>query len=67
MKALSQRERQIIEALITHNGQTTQAKIRYDTNIPKASLSRHIKNLEQKKIIEVKRIGKVSKIRLLEK
>ena len=67
LKALSQRERQIIEALITHNGETTQAKIRYDTNIPKASLSRHIKNLEQKKIIEVKRIGKVSKIRLLEK
>ena len=67
LKALSQRERQIIEALITHNGETTQAKIRYDTNIPKASLSRHIKNLEHKKIIEVKRIGKISNIKLIEK
>ncbi len=67
LKALSQRERQILESLIMHNGETTQAKIRYDTGIPKASLSRHIKNLEQKRIIEVKRIGKVSKIKLLEK
>lgn len=67
LKALSQRERQIVEALMAHNGESTQAKIRYDTSIPKASLSRHLKTLESKKIIEVKRIGRTSKLRLLEK
>lgn len=64
LDVLGEREKQIVQHLIKNNGQSTQAKIRYDTGLPKASLSRNIKNLEAKNIISVQSIGNMKRITL---
>ena len=64
METLSEQEGQVVQFLIDSNGSATQAKIMHSTGIPKASLSRYIDKLEQKKIIETLKIGKVNKIKL---
>jgi len=63
---LSDRERLIIEALIKSNGRLSQADIRYETEIPKSSLTGIIYNLEQKKIITKKQKGRTNIIELSE-
>ena len=63
---LSDRERSIIEALIKSNGRLSQADIRYETEIPKSSLTGIIYNLEQKKIITKKQKGRTNIIELSE-
>lgn len=64
METLNEKETQIVNFLIENNGNATQAKIMHNTGIPKASLSRYIDRLEQKKIIETIDLGKVNKIKL---
>lgn len=63
---LSDRERSIVEALIKNNGKLSQADIRYETEIPKSSLTGIIYNLEQKKIITKKQKGRTNIIELSE-
>ena len=64
METLSESEAQVVQFLIDNKGSATQAKIMHSTGIPKASLSRYIDKLEQKKIIETTKIGKVNKVKL---
>ncbi len=64
MKTLKEKEMEIVKLLVENKGQISQAKIRYETSIPKASLSRHIQSLERKRVIEVKKIGKINRIKL---
>lgn len=64
LDVLSDREKQIVQHLLKHKGQSTQAKIRYDTGLPKASLSRNIKNLEAKNVVSVQSIGNLKRITL---
>lgn len=64
LKGLSEREQQIVKCLITHKGEATQSKIYLETKIPKASLSRHIKNLETKSLISIETIGKLKRVTL---
>ena|SRR3989344_3793780 len=64
LDVLGEREKQIVQHLLKNNGQSTQAKIRYDTGLPKASISRNIKNLESKNVISVQSIGNLKRITL---
>jgi len=66
METLSARERAIVDLLIKENGSLLQSKIRYETEIPKASLTGIIYSLERKKIIKKKKYGKTNKIELSE-
>ncbi|MFQ6120515.1 MAG: helix-turn-helix transcriptional regulator [Methanosarcinales archaeon] len=66
METLSDRERAIVDLLIKENGSLLQSKIRYETEIPKASLTGIIYSLERKKIIKKKKYGKTNKIELSE-
>ncbi|RMF54684.1 hypothetical protein D6745_04505 [Candidatus Woesearchaeota archaeon] len=64
LKTLSDRERDIVHFLLESNNQSTQAKVRYSTGIPKTSLSRILDSLAAKKVVSIEKIGKMKKIRL---
>ena len=64
METLTNRERAILTALIEHKGVMTQADIRYETRIPKSSLTGIILSLERRKLINKKEEGKTNVIRL---
>ncbi len=64
MKTLPQKEKAVIEYLMSHNFSAKRSKVRYDLMIPKTTFSRIIKNLEAKKIIIVERDSKPSKLKI---
>ena len=64
METLTDRERAIINALLKHNGEMTQADLRYETEIPKSSLTGILRALERRKIIIKKERGRMNVIEL---
>ena len=66
METLTDRERAIVNALIKHNGEITQADLRYETGIPKSSLTGILRSLERRKIINKKEWGRTNVIELSE-
>ncbi len=65
MKTLNDREGKIVEFLLSQDDRkSTQATIRNSTGIPKTSLARIFQSLENKRVIEIEKIGKLKKIRL---
>ncbi|MGM5485325.1 MAG: helix-turn-helix transcriptional regulator [Nanobdellota archaeon] len=63
-KALSERQDIIVEEL--KKGPKTQKELQSKTSLPKSSLSRNLKILEQKGVIEIKQTGMSNKISLKE-
>lgn len=66
METLTDRERAIVNALLKHNGEMTQADLRYETEIPKSSLTGILRTLERRKIIVKKEWGRTNMIELSE-
>ena len=66
METLTDRERTIVNALLKHNGEMTQADLRYETEIPKSSLTGILRSLERRKIIIKKEWGRTNVIELSE-
>ena len=66
METLTDRERAIVNALIKHNGEMTQADLRYETEIPKSSLTGILRTLERRRIIGKKEWGRTNVIELSE-
>jgi len=66
METLTSRERAVLEALIANNGKMVQADIRYETRIPKSSLTGILLSLERRKLITKKEMGRVNIIELSE-
>jgi uncharacterized membrane protein len=64
METLTDRERAIVNALIKHNGEITQADLRYETGIPKSSLTGILRSLERRKLINKKEWGRTNVIEL---
>ena len=64
METLTDRERAIVNALLKHNGEMTQADLRYETEIPKSSLTGILRSLERRKIIIKKERGRMNVIEL---
>ena len=56
MNTLTENESKIVNLLI-ENKRLTQKKIRYLTGFPKSTLSRTLKHLQRKNLIEMKRVG----------
>ena len=50
MDALTPRERSIVEALIKRGGRMTQAEIRYETNLPRSTLTTILVSLERRNL-----------------
>lgn len=67
METLTERERSVFEALIKHEGKMTQADIRYETGIPKSSLTGIIVSLERRNIVTKKEWGRTNVIELSER
>jgi uncharacterized membrane protein len=67
METLTERERSVLEALIKHAGKMTQADIRYETGIPKSSLTGIIISLERRNIVTKKEWGRTNVIELSER
>jgi uncharacterized membrane protein len=66
METLTDREKAIVKALLKHNGEMTQADLRYETEIPKSSLTGILRTLERRKIIQKKEWGRTNVIELSE-
>jgi len=64
METLTERERSVVNILIDFQGRTTQAEIRYETGIPKSSLTGIIRSLERRKIVTKKERGRTNVIEL---
>ena len=64
LKTLKEKERKIVEAIMESGNESTQAKLKSATGIPKTSLSRTLESLAAKKILEVESYGKMKKVRL---
>ncbi|HOO53662.1 MAG TPA: helix-turn-helix domain-containing protein [Methanothrix sp.] len=67
METLTERERSVLEALIKNGGKMTQADIRYETGIPKSSLTGIIVSLERRKIVTKREWGRTNVIELSER
>jgi hypothetical protein len=66
METLNSRDRAVLTVLIEHKGLMTQADIRYETRIPKSSLTGIILSLERRKLITKKERGRTNVIALSE-
>ena len=64
MVTLTARERAVLSTLIEHNGKMNQADIRYETSIPKSSLTGILLSLERRKLITKKEKGRTNAIEL---
>jgi uncharacterized membrane protein len=63
-KGLNERQKQIMKLLIDRKIPLTQTDIQRELNIPKAAVSRNIRGLELKGLIEKEQIGMSNLIRL---
>ena len=64
LKGLNDRQKQIIKLLMERKRPLTQTDIQRELNIPKAAVSRNIRGLELKGLIEKEQIGMSNLIRL---
>ena len=64
LKGLNQRQKEIMNLLIDKNTPLTQTEIQKELNIPKAAVSRNIRGLELKGLIEKEQIGMSNLIRI---
>ncbi|MBW2978086.1 hypothetical protein KY331_04540 [Candidatus Woesearchaeota archaeon] len=64
IETLNEKEKKIVDYLLEHEHKGVQSSIRHETGIPRTSLARCLKSLQNKKIIEVEKIGKAIKIKL---
>jgi uncharacterized membrane protein len=64
MNGLNHRQKQIMQILHERNTSLTQTDIQKELQIPKASISRNIRGLERKGLIEKEQIGMSNLIRL---
>ena len=64
LPTLNKKEKEIVSFLEMNNGKSLQAQIRHHTSIPRTSLARIIKGLEDKNILQVRKEGKAVRIKL---
>jgi DNA-binding transcriptional ArsR family regulator len=67
MDALTPRERSIVEALIKRGGRMTQAEIRYETNLPRSTLTTVLISLERRGLITKRERGRTNVVELSER
>ena len=63
-KTLGKKEKEVVQYLELNKGKALQAQIRHNTGIPRTTLARIIKGLEEKNILQVRKEGKAVKIKL---
>lgn len=66
IKTLEKNEREVVKLLLNNNNKMSQSQIQKTTNISKATLSRVIKRLENKNLIEIRESGMTNLVMLQE-
>lgn len=64
MPTLNAKEKEIVQYLEINKGKALQSQIRHHTGIPRTSLARILKTLEDKNILQIRKEGKTVKIKL---
>jgi len=67
LSVLDQYERKVMDVLVAHGGVADQRKVVQDTNLSKAKVSRVVKSLANRGVIEVERHGRSNKIKVVKK
>jgi len=67
LSVLDDYEKKVINAIVAAGGEINQKRIVQETNLSKAKVSRIVKDLVNRGIIEVQRLGRTNKIKLVKK
>ena len=67
LSVLDEYERKVMNSIIASGGETTQKKVVRETNLSKAKVSRVVKDLVSRGLIEVERIGRTNRLKLVKK
>lgn len=65
LSVLDEYERKIVDVIAANQGEVNQRKVVQDTNLSKAKVSRVVKSLTQRGLIEVQRLGRTNKLKLI--
>ncbi|MEM7821629.1 MAG: MarR family transcriptional regulator [Candidatus Aenigmatarchaeota archaeon] len=67
LSVLDEFERNVINVIASHGGTVNQKKVVQETNLSKAKVSRVVKSLAERGLIEVERLGRTNKLKLKKK
>jgi len=67
LSVLDDFERRVIEVVTTAGGEVNQRKVVQETNLSKAKVSRVVKRLQERGLLEVTRLGRTNKLKLVQK
>ena len=65
LSVLDEYERKVMDVIVGHGGKVKQKRIVQETNLSKAKVSRVIKSLVDRGLIEVERLGRTNRIKLV--
>lgn len=67
LSVLDDFERKVIEVITNAGGEINQRKVVQETNLSKAKVSRVVKRLQERGLLEVRRLGRTNKLKLVKK
>lgn len=67
LSVLDDFERRVIEVITNAGGEINQKKVVQETNLSKAKVSRVVRKLQERGLIEVTRLGRTNKLKLIQK
>jgi uncharacterized membrane protein len=67
LSVLDEYERKVVDIINNAGGEVNQKKIVQETNLSKAKVSRVIKSLVDRGVVEIERLGRTNKVKLLKK
>ena len=67
LSVLDDYERKVMDVIVAAGGTVNQKKVVQDTNLSKAKVSRVIKSLVDRGVVEVERLGRTNKLKLIKK
>ncbi len=67
LSVLDEFERRVIDVIAANQGEVNQRKVVQETNLSKAKVSRVVKSLVERGLIEAQRLGRTNKLKLVKK
>jgi len=67
LSVLDDFERKVMDIIVANNGVVNQRKVVQDTNLSKAKISRVVKSLADRGLIEIERMGRSNKLKMIKK
>jgi len=67
LSVLDEFERKVVDIVAANQGEVNQRKVVLESNLSKAKVSRVVKSLAERGLIEVQRLGRTNKLRLIKK